>query len=265
MVMLNMKLNTRQITLISIFAALQVIISRLPGIPLIGVESGKIEPTVLLMPVIGILLGPWVGGLAVFIGNFIAWLIPSTSFFGMLMLPTGPIGAIVAGALARNRRGADWKVAALILLFLNVFYLISPPGLAVPYFAALHVAALILILAFRSKISEYVRSEDKQKITWGTTLASFSGIMANHMTGTLIFIASVGWFIQLKGIKNAIKSLGFYWLKSGLPKMDPTGLGTLLAFVFPISVVERLVMTAIAVLIAVGIIYALKKSGMINI
>ena len=262
----EMKLDTRQIALIAVFAALQVIISRLPGIPLIGLESGSIEPTVLLMPIIGIILGPWVGAFAAFLGNFIAWLIPTTSFFGMLMLPTGPIGAAVAGALARKEKPHNWRIAALMLLVMNVLFYLTPAGLAVPYYPLLHITALALVLAFRGKISDYIRSDDKRELTWGTIVASFSGIMANHMTGTLIFIGSVGWFLELKGIKDAIKAL-LIWdaLKSGLPKMDPTGLGTVLAVVFPISVAERLIMTAIAVAFSGGIIYILRKSGIITI
>lgn len=260
-----MKLNTKQISLISVFAALQVILGRLPGIPVIGLETGKIEPTVLLVPIIGIILGPWAGGLAAFIGNFIHWLIPTTTFFGMLMLPTGPIGAIVAGALARNSKRANWKLAAIILLVLNAIYYISPPGIIVPYYPLLHLVALALILLFRGRAVEFMGSEDKRKSMFGTAVASFSGIMANHMTGTLIFIGSIGWFIELKGIKDAIKNLGFSWLKSGLPKTDPTGLGTLLAFIFPISVVERLLMTTIAVALGAGVVYTLKKSGIISI
>ncbi|MCW4021376.1 MAG: ECF transporter S component [Candidatus Bathyarchaeota archaeon] len=260
-----MKLSTKQISLISVFAALQVILGRLPGIEIIGPESGKIEPTVLLLPIIGIVLGPWVGGLAAFIGNFITWLIPKTTFFGMLMLPTGPVGAIVAGALARNDKKSNWKVAALILLVLNALYYVSPPGFIVPYFPLLHLLALALILVFRNRVLEFVRSEDERKSMWGTTLASFSGVMANHMTGTLIFIASAGLFVELKGIKDAIKNLGWLALGSGLPKEDPTGLGTVLAFVFPISIVERLLMTAISVALSAGIVYTLKRSGIISI
>jgi uncharacterized membrane protein len=260
-----MKLNTKQIALISVFAALQVILGRLPGIPVIGLETGSIEPTVLLLPIIGIVLGPWVGGLAAFIGNLITWLIPKTTFFGMLMLPTGPIGAVVAGALARDSKRSNWKLAAVVLLVLNALYYISPPGIIVPYFPLLHLAALSLILIFRGRVLEFIRSEDERRSLWGTTISSFGGIMANHMTGNLIFIASVGWFIELKGIKDAIKNMGFSWLTSGLPKMDPTGLGTVLAIVFPISIVERLAMTAIAVALGAGIVYTLKRSGIISI
>jgi len=260
-----MKLSTKEIALISVFAALHVIVSRMPGIPVIGTESGKIELTVVLVPVTGIILGPWIGGLAAFLGNFVAWLIPATTFYGMLNLPTGPIGAIVAGALARNDKKSNWKVAALILLVLNALWYISPPGIEVPYYPFLHLGALALILTFKGKVSDLIRSEDKQKVTWGTTIAGFSGIMANHMAGNLIFIASIGWFIQLRGIKDALVNLGFNWLKSGLPKGDPTGLGALFALMLPISVIERLLMTAIAVPISVGVLYTLKKSGIISI
>ncbi len=259
-----MKLNTKEIALISVFAALQIIVSRLPGIPVVGTESGKIELTVILVPVIGIILGPWIGGLAAFLGNFIAWLIPTTTFYGMLNLPTGPIGAVVAGALARNDKKSNWKVAALLLLVLNALWYLTPPGQAVPYYPFLHLGALALILVFREKISNFMRSQEKQEVTFGTAIASFSGIMANHMTGNLIFIASIGWFIQLRGIKDAIVNLGFYWLKSGLPKDDPTGLGTLFAIMLPISVIERLLMTAIAIPIGAGILYALRKTGIIT-
>ncbi|MBS7640019.1 MAG: ECF transporter S component [Candidatus Bathyarchaeia archaeon] len=97
-----MKINAKQIALISVFSALQLIISRLPGIPIIGIAQGKIEPQLFLMPTLGMVLGPWLGGAAAFLGNFIAWLIPETTFYGMLMLPTIPIGTMVCGFLSRK-------------------------------------------------------------------------------------------------------------------------------------------------------------------
>lgn len=260
-----MKLDTRKIALISVFAAVQVVISRLPGIPVMGVESGKIEPTVLLIPIIGVILGPWMGALAAFLGGFVAWLIPSITFFGMLMLPTGPIGAFVAGALARNDKKSNWKVAALTLLVLITLYYLSPVGAIVPYYAILHLVALALILIFRGKTLNLLRSDNRQRLTWGTTIASFSGIMANHMAGTLIYIASIIWFLQLKGIKDAVRNVGFSALKSGLPKLDPTGLEPLLYWLVPISAVERLVMTAITVIVGTGVIFVLKNSGIITL
>ncbi|MBS7654558.1 ECF transporter S component, partial [Candidatus Bathyarchaeota archaeon] len=261
----KMKLNAKQIALISVFSALQFVISRLPGIPIMGVTEGKIEPQLILMPAIGMILGPWVGGIAAFIGNFIAWLIPDTTFFGMLMLPTVPIGTIVCGALSRRSSRSDWKVAALILAVLNCLWYLSPPGLLVPYYPFLHLSALALILVFKDRIYDFISGNNKRKFIIGVTIASFSGVMANHMMGNLIFIGAVNWFIQLKGIKDALVSLGFSWLKSGLPKNDPTGLGTIFYIFLPIAVVERIIITAISSLICAGIFHALKRSGIIEI
>lgn len=264
-VVLKVKVNAKQIALISVFSALQFIISRLPGIPILGVSEGRIEPQLILMPVIGVILGPWVGGLAAFLGNFIAWLVPSTTFYGMLMLPTVPIGTIVCGALSREKRMANWKVAALILAALNCLWYISPPGLLVPYYPILHLGALALILFLRDKISGFIVDEDRRKFTLGVVTVSFSGVMANHMMGNLIFIGSVNWFVHLKGIKDALVNLGFSWLKSGLPKNDPTGLGTIFTIFFPVSVIERVLITIISSILCYGILLALRRTSIMEI
>ena len=262
-----MKLQAKEAALVGVFAALFAVVSRLPGIPIVGlpIGAGKIELTAVLAPIVGIILGPWLGALTTFIGDFIAWIIPKTTFFGLLMLPTDPIAAMVAGALVRRERTANWKVSAAILLALNLLWYATPPGMEVIYYPFLHLGALALILLCRRKIAEFVSSGAREKLGYGVTVASFSGVMANHMAGNLIFIASVGWFIQLKAIKNTVKALGLYWLKSGLPKGEVTGLGALFAGMLPISVVERLIMTAIAAFLGAAILYALRKSRIISI
>lgn len=256
-----MKIDAKKVALISVFSALQLVLSRLPGIPIYAAPEAKIEPQLILMPVMGAVLGPWIGGLAAFIGNFIAWLIPATTFFGMLMLPTVPVGTIVCGALSRSGGKSDWKLAAMILALLNLFWYLSPPGLLVPYYPTLHLLALVLIVLFQNKIYSYLRSDIRRKFIVGVIIVSFCGIMANHMTGNLIYIVSVNHFVQLKGIRDALVGLGFSWLKSGLPKDDPTGLGTIFTIFFPISIVERIILTIVSFLICAGVIYTLKKSG----
>ena len=267
---LGLKLTPKDVALVSVFAALLVIISRLPGIPIVGGE-GKIEFTIIISPIIGIVLGPWLGGLAVFIGNSIGWLIPKTTFMGFLYLPTGPVAAIVSGALARNGKVANWKLSAALIGILNGLWYLTPQGQEIQeplllIYPFLHWAAFVLVILFREKVSVFFHSGIKQKITFGTALCCFSGIMANHMTGNLIFTSSVGWFTSLKAIKDAVKAFGFWWLKSGLANPEDIGpLGALFAFYLPITVVERLLLTVIATYIGIGIIFALRRSGLINI
>lgn len=258
-----MKLSSRQIAVIAIFAALYAIISRLPGIPIIG-GSSKIEPVVILDPIVGILLGPWIGGLASLLGNFVAWIIPTTTFFGLLNLPCGPVAAIVSGSLARNTKNANWKFAVIIYAVLMGLWYITPPGQEVLYYPFLHWTAFALILIFREKVQSFLNADANLRKISGATVCGFGGIMANHMTGNLIYISSVGWFISLKDIKDALKNLGFFWLKSGLPQpKDP--LGAIFASVLPITVVERLLITIFTVYLTYGLIFALRKSGMIRL
>jgi uncharacterized membrane protein len=258
-----MKFSTRQIAVTAIFAALYAIISRLPGIPIIGGTS-KIEPVVILDPIVGILLGPWIGGLTSLLGNFIAWIIPTTSFYGLLNLPCGPIAAIVSGSLARNTKSANWKFAVIIYAALMGLWYLTPPGQEVLYYPFLHWTAFALILIFREKIHSFLNADANPKKVLGATICCFGGIMANHMTGNLIYIGSVGWFVSLKAIKDTLKNLGFFWLKSGLQQpADP--LGAIFAAVLPITVVERLLITIFTVYLACGLIFALRKSGIIKL
>ena len=258
-----MKLSSRQVAVTAIFAALYAIISRLPGIPIFGGTS-KIEPVVILDPIVGILLGPWIGGLTSLLGNFVAWIIPSTSFYGLLNLPCGPIAAIVSGSLARNTKNANWKFAAIIYAVLMGLWYLTPPGQEVLYYPFLHWTAFALILIFREKIQSFLNAEANLKKVLGATVCCFGGIMANHMTGNLIYIGSIGWFVSLRDIKDALKNLGFFWLKSGLPQSgDP--LGTIFAAYLPITIVERLLMTIITVYLAYGLMLALRRSGLIRL
>ncbi len=258
-----MKLSSRQIAMIALFAALYAVVSRLPGIPTIG-GGGKIEPVAILDPIVGILLGPWVGGLTSLLGNSIAWMIPSVTFYGLLNLPTGPIAAIVSGSLARNTKGSNWKFAAIIYAVLMGLWYLTPPGREVLYYPFLHWTAFILILIFRGKTHSFLNADATLKKALGAIICCFGGIMANSMTGNLIFIGSVGWFVSLQAIKDTWKALGFFWLKSGLPHPEDP-LAGIFAAVLPITVAERLLFTIFAVYLAYGLIISLRRSGIIRL
>lgn len=155
-----MKLTTRQIALTSVFAALIVVITRLPGIPILGGTQGggHIELSLVLYPLIGLILGPWMGLVAAFLGNLIAWLIPSSSVFGLLTIPAGAIAAFVSGSMSQGSGKTNWRAAAAVLITLDVFWYLTPVGLEAPFYPVLHFVALGLIILFRNKVSEYIHS-----------------------------------------------------------------------------------------------------------
>ena len=257
------KLLTKQIALVSVFAALIAVVSRLPGIPIvIGVQSGKIEFTVPLYPIAGILLGPFVGALAVLIGNVVAFLIPSWSIFGLLTIPAGVLSALVAGFLTRRATQLDWKASAVVLgVLVGLWYVPIPNpqqayvGLEAPYYPIpLHLSALALIFIFRHKVADFVNSSAKRLITLGVALASYIGIMTDHMFGNLMF-ANVffPYFIDLKGFRDFLKSLGIPAVMGGSTK-GISGIGDYFMIMLPVGAVERLIFTAIAIVIGVAVL-----------
>jgi len=250
------RMSTKQIALTSIFAVLIVIITRLPGIPIIGGPAqggGSIALSVILYPIIGIVLGPLIGILAALVGNLIAWIIPSSTIFGLLLIPAGAAATFVSGCLSRESQWLNWKTAAIMLAFLNGLWYLTPVGFEAPFYPILHFIALSLIILFGRKISQYIRSSSREKVVLGTAICSYTALMADHMVGNLAWISSIGLVIPLESVNNAIKALGMIWLKMGI-YIPNEGLGGIFMAVLPISAIERGIYTIAATTIGVALI-----------
>ena len=83
-------------------------------------------------------------------------------------------------------------------------------------------------------------------------LASYCGIISDHMLGNLIFIGTIDILIPLKVVED-------YFLKPlGLPDVP-----SLFMYMIPISAIERILMTAVATIVGLGLISGLYKAGLI--
>ena len=85
--------------------------------------------------------------------------------------------------------------------------------------------------------------EGKGNFVVAVCLASYCGIIADHMIGNLAFISLIGIVFRLEDLPHV---------------------PTLFMSVLPVSVVERLVFTAIATVFGVGLIIALRRSGLFH-
>jgi len=269
------KLTAKEIALIAVFAALIAIVTRLPGIPIsLGLGTGKIELSVPLYPLAGLLLGPWLGALAVIIGNFVAWIIPSSTVMGFLLIPAGAFAALTTGFLTRSRKWSNWKLGAILLTVLNALWYATPVGWEAPFYPIpLHFTALALILIFRSKIVDFVNSQSRRLLTLGVGLASFIGIMADHMWGGLMFITAFNFVVDVKQFRDSLRSIGMVWVKAGISSQlnnvipewvfqllnDPT-LGDFFMLSLPIATVERIVFTIIAIIVGVAVIRTIGRT-----
>jgi hypothetical protein len=191
-----MKLSTVEIALIAIFAALQAILTTLPYSIPIGV-AGFITLGLIGGAMIGILLGPVIGGFAVLLGSFIGILLnPGGAILGFLTVIPPASGAFSAGCI-KIRRG--YLPGLLILGSIAVFYS-HPFGRAVIIFPWMHIIAMFLAfspLAYLAGI--YFSSSNKTRLILGIMAAAFVGVLTDHIVGSALAI----WYFS-PGLTPAI-------------------------------------------------------------
>jgi len=130
--------------LTGIFGALHFVITLIPfNLSLGGV--GEISFGLVSAPIIGFLLGPFFGVIAVLIGSLLAMsMFPTIAIIGPLTALATASGAFAAGAMRTKIRIG---VPLIFVLSMGI-YLISPVGIAVPTFIWFHIIALVLSLLF---------------------------------------------------------------------------------------------------------------------
>lgn len=118
-------LNSKNISLTAVFAALYYVMSYLPGVPAIGIPNIKIQLEACMASVFGLILGPYLGALATLLGVSIAWALPpgSMSIIGLIFLPSPVINALCVGLIYEGK----WKQASAILALLIAGFWLLPP------------------------------------------------------------------------------------------------------------------------------------------
>jgi hypothetical protein len=130
--------------LTGIFAAVHWVITLIPFNLSIG-GGGEISFGLVSAPIVGFLLGPFFGVIAVLIGSLLAISInPLIAVLGPLTILATASGAFAAGAMRTKIR---FVIPLMFIVAMGV-YLISPVGVAVPAFIWFHIIAFLLSLLF---------------------------------------------------------------------------------------------------------------------
>lgn len=254
------RFSARDVALICVFAALFPVVDFLHlGFPIIG-GQGRINIDAVLGPISALILGPWLGFLATAIGALSGWFIVGGSTFGLFTTTAPMISAFVTGAICIKRIGGSayrislpgWLGALCPLVILTALWYIIWVGRAAPLYPVLQFAAIIVILALRGKTSEFFQGGDKGRFTLAVAIASYCGLVTDHMLGNLIFINIIGWVIPIRDIEGYLAFLH-------LPDLP-----SLFMFVLPVSIAERLIMTAIATGIGVSLVLALRRLRLVQ-
>ena len=299
------KLSARDVAFVAVFAALSVVIIKvIPGFPIIGLSDSQIKFDAALAPIYGLIMGPYLGFLAAFIGGIVL----AEGYFSVLTSFGPALSALVAGLLTqKNYRSSShsfpgWAAAAIILGLLISGWYATWVGQQALFYPVLHLSALFAILVLRGRVALGFTNEQEQRgwtlrpnyvlvgilvlvlayvlpkpylsgiealsylslplyfvggilillgvfggeagkgnLVSAVAIASYCGIIADHMIGNLAFISLIDIVFPL----------------SDLPHVP-----TLFMSVLPVSVVERLVFTAIATVFGVGLILAVRRSGL---
>ena len=304
--MIKLKLSARDVAFVGVFAALSVVVIRvIPGFPIIGLSESQIKFDAAIAPIYGLILGPYLGSLAAFIGGIVL----ANSWFSVLTSFAPAVSALVAGLLTQksytstSRRFPGWAAAAIILGLLILGWYATWVGQNALLYPLLHLSALLTILVFRGHIAKAFKNSEETRKGWSfkpnyillgivvivlayilpkpylseiealsylslplyflagalilhgifggeegkvnfvaaVAVSTYAGIIADHMIGNLAYISLIGIVFPPE------------WLPS-----TPV----LFMSILPVSVVERLVFTAIATVFGVGLVLALRRAGL---
>ena len=230
------KLSPRDIAFTAVFAALSVIVCKvIPGIPIIG-GSGSIKFDAALAPIYGLVTGPFLGAFAALVGGLVA----AGGYLSILTSFCTAISAFVAGILTHSNyvvggvKIKGWSVGSLVILLLVLGWYFTWVGQQAPLYPILQLVGLLITLFFRGRLSNYFERGIGWKLGVAVCLASYCGIIADHMLGNLIYIAN-------------------------FPTLNWP---PIFMMVLPISTIERTLLTIIATFIGFSLILSLRRAGL---
>jgi predicted membrane protein len=183
---MEIPMNTKKVTLIAMLASAYAVLSLLPGMPMIGAEGTTIDMVRMLEIGYGLVLGPVYGPAAAFIGAVVGKMLKGGGF-GLFFTPLAAVSAFIAAMLGRGIK-KGWMGAAGVLGVLTAGWYLFETGRTVPLYPMIQYVGLAIILVFRGKISEMIKSEDRKTVTLGVLLCSFPSTVTGHMLGGLIYI-----------------------------------------------------------------------------
>lgn len=227
---LGRKLHTKDITLAVTFTALYVVLSFLPISQIIGIP-GQITAATMIAPVIGIILGPYVGTLSTFLGGLVGLFSGSFSLPGFVAgIPT----PLCSGMICKGKR----IVAALVYFLFFValaFYPDIGPAYLFPVYTWLQIVGLVVLISPLQGVA--VRNFDSgspSRLIYAFFVTSLVSTLVGQIAGSLTFVVVF--------MPNVNASLGI-WIATAL--------------VYPI---ERIIIAIVATVIGTAAYTVLKSA-----
>jgi ECF transporter S component (folate family) len=204
-----MKLTTKKVALMAIFAALFYVLSFVAPIqiPVPTIGTMEISFAALIATLFGIILGPYLGAAAALLGSSVSWALTGMSPYGAPFILAPVFNALISGLIFYKK----WKWGLLIFGIMVIVFLFTPPvspltenwgiALAVLFDKVITLALIVPVGLFGKKISA----------AHGAAfffLLGFIGNQADNMWGSMAF-ALPGVYDKIYGMDVATVRLAF--------------------------------------------------------
>jgi ECF transporter S component (folate family) len=195
-----MKLTTRHIALMAMFAALYVVLSYIAPIKIpTGVGDIEISFAAMIATIFGLVLGPYLGGAAALLGSAVAWTLTGMSPANLPFIIAPALNALVTGFIFYRK----WKFGFVTFALLIIAFIFTPPIMPITenwivaiavLFDKIFALFLIIPLAFFGKKIAVAKGVSffgkKINVAQGAIfffLLAFVGNQADNMGGSFAF------------------------------------------------------------------------------
>lgn len=235
----NRRLDAKDVALTVCFTALYTYFCFIPTFLIVGLGGGAITLASVTAPIIGIVLGPYLGMLSTLLGGIVG-----LSFAPSFIPPSfasGIVTAVFAGFLYANKRDIC-SLMYFSLLFLFGFYPFIGPVWLYPSLMWFHVIGfLVLISPLQSIASETMgNSDNDSKLLFAFFTIFLTSTLAGQIAGSLMS-ELVYWPILMADVS--------FW----------AGLWQALTWIYPL---ERVIIASVATFIGVFLYKALLFSNL---
>jgi ECF-type riboflavin transporter S component len=183
---LQSQIGTRRLATIALFAAIYAILSLIPVSRLVGSVSFLTLAEV-FSPLAGMVLGPFEGGLAVFVGTFVGFALGHPVAFDGLDFIPGVIAAVTGGLAMRGHV----KATAALSLAMYIVFTLDPLSSSVIYvgsvpvpFLWMHMLSLVVFVSL-----SFIQKSGLSFASQTVMLASmvFLSTMNAHVAGAIMY------------------------------------------------------------------------------
>jgi predicted membrane protein len=172
-----MRLSSRSVAFISVFAALHVVLY------LVSPPFLWRSWSIYLEPLEGIILGPWVGFAAAFIGSVVARTIKPTDLW-MFGIIAEPVGVLACGLIAKRK----WKLLLVIYAVMLGAFFVHPLGRQLPIWTILDILVSLVLIYPVTRLFGKLIGEDSKRLSTLIPLIAFIGIVTDALTRVFLLI-----------------------------------------------------------------------------